>query len=186
MNFAVSCIGTRKLTPEQSLLCQQIGWWIATCGGQLHSGNASDYEGRKVGVDPLLNADYAFASGANRVNPGLVHLHQPWGGFNGGQIVTGNVVTDPPYPDQMRVLAEQMHGAWHRLKQGGQKLMTRNVSIVHQTNLCIAYPNNTAWGGGTGEGMKVAAHLGIEVIDLRHQRAEHLRVLYERIRNRLR
>jgi hypothetical protein len=182
MPVAYSCIGTRALTPEQSVICQKLGGWIVKYGGQLHSGNASDWK-NKGKVDPLLSADYAFAHGANQVNPRLVHLHQPWKGFNREQIVAGNIIINPPYSQEILDLAADKYDRWNSSSDGVRNLMTRNVSIVADTNRCLAHPNDTEWGGGTGFGMKLCdEHFEIEVVDLRHQSTEQLRELCESIR----
>jgi hypothetical protein len=61
-------------------------------------------------------------------------------------------------------------------------LHTRNVPIVQPTSLCLAFPNDTPWGGGTGWGMQCARKVfGIEVVDLRTYGRPELRALCERI-----
>ena len=176
VEFAVSGIGTRTPTEEQRRRCFKLGAWVVFSGGTLHSGNAN-------------GIDYAFASGGNSIDPTQVHLHLPWDsvkGFNREQIVEGNIVHVPPYPDWMEELTLRLHPRGPYLKRGALMLHTRNVSIVHPTQLCLAYPSDKIGGGGTGQGMRVAENQGIELIDLNHYGVGELRLLCERIRRKLR
>ena len=188
MAFAVSCIGSRELgTEEKRQRCFKLGAWIVRCGGQVHSGNSQIYlkDGSRPKV-PLNSADFAFASGGNSVDPTQVYLYQPWNGFNGYQIVPGNHVMLPPYPQWMEDLVVRLHDRGPYLKRGPLGLHTRNVAIVQPTQLCLAYPSQKLGGGGTGMGIRVAQHLGIEFIDLNHYGTVELRALCERIRTGLR
>lgn len=183
MEFAVSCIGSREMgTEEKRQNCFKLGAWIVKCGGTLHSGNASN------GQDPLDSADFAFAAGGNSIDPTKVYLYQPWGGrgFNLHQIVEGNHVTLPPYPEWMVDLTVKLHPRGPFLKRGALALHTRNVAIVHPTQLCLAYPSDKVGGGGTGQGMRVATDTGVELINLNHCGTDALRALCERIRKGLR
>ncbi len=182
MTFAVSCIGSRELgTEEKRSNCFKLGAWIVKCGGTVHSGNASSQ-----GI-PRDSADFAFASGGNSVDPTKVYLYQPWGGqgFNLHQIVEGNQVALPPYPEWMSYTTVRLHPRGPYLKRGALALHTRNVAIVHPTKLCLAYPSDKVGGGGTGQGMRVAQDAGIELINLNHYGPDKLRALCERIRHRL-
>ena len=172
MNYAG--IGSRDLTPEQIEVCEKLGSWFAQCGHTLHTGNA-------------LGADQAFARGANQVNPELVHLWLPWGSYESGAVQPGNVrhVLGEYSPDMLAALeveVREFHPAWHRLKQGGRKLMMRNgliispaskpskkqVAMRKPVDLVIAFPNpNKPGGGGTGHGLRLASKkYGIPIVDL--------------------
>ena len=169
----IACIGSRGLDAGDLSTCFSLGRCIASYGGEIHTGNAE-------------GADQAFADGGNSVDPTLVHLHLPWKGFNQEAIIDGNVIHLPPYPWCCVDLAMKAHPRWKYLKQGAQKLHTRNASIVlpdgHTTHLVLAFPSQKPGGGGTGQGMRIAANLGIEVIDLNGMVREELFQLCERIK----
>jgi hypothetical protein len=187
--FEVSCIGTKHLgSEEKRQTCFKLGAWIVKCGGTIYSGNASNsYNNPDPNRNPLDSADFAYASGANSVDPTKVVLLQPWGGqgFNLDQVVMGNRVVLPPYPQWMEELTMRLHPRGPYLKRGALALHTRNVAIVKPTQLCLAYPSDKLGGGGTGQGMRVAEHYGIELINLNHYGTDELRALCERIRHRL-
>lgn len=171
-------IGSRDLTPEQLETCERLGFWFARCGWTLHTGNAP-------------GADQAFAQGANQVNPALVHLHLPWPGFERQAVVNGNVVRsledlEPARLAWYTALAKKHHGAWHKLTQGGEKLMIRNGLIMlpcgcHPVDLCLALPSAKRWGGGTGQGMRLGEKLKIRVVNLRELDRQQLAALCDEV-----
>lgn len=149
----IGCIGSRTLSETQLSICHKLGRFIAEIGGKVHSGNAP-------------GADQAFAAGANSVDPELVHLHLPWPNFNQEAIVQGNIIHLPHPQSHYEVTAAQYHPRWQYLRQGAKKLHTRNVSIiVHPTpkDLVLAWPSDKPGGGGTGQGIRIAEGLGIDV-----------------------
>lgn len=163
----VACIGSRDLTPEQLGLCQEIGRLIALNGFELHSGNAP-------------GADQAYASGANQVNPELVHLHLPWPGFKREAVWRGNQVHVYPF-DGVRFyvdIAAECHPKWDYLRDYAKKLHARNVSILmparKKVDVCVAWPSERVGGGGTGQGMRIAEAYGIRLVDLRRTPAQQV------------
>lgn len=173
MRLGIACIGTRNPTQEMREHCVKMGAWIVKCGGQVHSGNAE-------------GIDFAFAEGGNSVDPTQVFLHLPWKGFNDHQIHPKNRMVLPPYPEWMHDLTIRLHPRGPYLSRGPLALHTRNVAIVHLTNLCLAAPSDKKGGGGTGQGMRVAEDQGIELINLNHYERVAWRALAERIRGGLR
>jgi len=177
-----ACIGSRALTKEQLDICESLGAWLVRCGHIVDTGNAE-------------GADQAFARGGNTVNPELVHLHLPWYNFNREAIVEGNQIhlLDDLKESEFRlyeVIAQQYHPNWKALNRGGRKLMIRNSSILipppefWPVDLCLAWPSDKPGGGGTGQGMRIAAaeHVDTRLVDLRHQSPADLFNLCEEIR----
>ena len=168
----IAGIGSRELNPDDLHICFQLGQFIVSLGGELHTGNAE-------------GADQAFANGANMVKPERVHLHLPWASFNREAINRGNVIHLPQDQSHHEETARMYHKGWHRMGQGGRKLHTRNVSIVvypQLKDLILAFPSQKWGGGGTGQGMRVGEGLGVPVIDLNGMTQDDLFQLGERIR----
>ena len=172
-------IGSRDLTPEQLEICRKLGQWFAAAGWVLNSGNAK-------------GADQAFALGANRVDPSLVHLHLPWPSYERQAVVKGNVVrcVEDLATHELEWYtkhAEKHHPAWGRLSQGAQKLMTRNGMILlpcgcHPVDLVLAWPSNRKGGGGTGQGMRIAEEQGVRLINLNNTTQASLAALCDEVR----
>ena len=167
-----ACIGGRPfseknptgLTPDQLLICERIGGHIAERGYIVDSGNAP-------------GADQAYGRGVNRVNPELLHLHLPWRSFEAQAVRDGNVIhaledLDAEVLEFYKELAHKARGGFGGLRQGGIKLMTRNSSIVIpppavlSTVRVIAFPSAKRGGGGTGQGMRIAALREIPLSDV--------------------
>ncbi len=168
----IAGIGSRGLDEGQLDVCYRLGIFIATCGGEIHSGNAD-------------GADQAFARGGNTVDPTLVHLHLPWPNFNREAIVRGNHIHLPQEQSGYAETAAKYHPTWKYLTQGARKLHTRNVSIVcwpTMKDMVLAFPSNKKGGGGTGQGMRVAKGFDVPVIDLNGMDTAQLYELCERIR----
>jgi hypothetical protein len=160
-------------------ICEKLGEWLATNGWEVHSGNA-------------VGADQAFARGANRVNPALVHLHLPWHNFERHAIHDENLVhnLDELTEDRSQyfeLVAQKHHPAWNRLSQGAKKLMSRNSSIMLPppdflpVDLCLAFPGRQKLGG-TGQGMRIAQTEGVRLVDLRDLNHDDLFGLCEEIK----
>ena len=168
----IAGIGSRALNGARLDICRRLGAFIATCGGEIHSGNAG-------------GADQAFARGGNSVDPRLVHLHLPWPNFEARAIHPDNVIHLPQEQSGYAETAAKYHPAWKHLTQGGRKLHTRNVSIVcwpTMKDMVLAFPSNKKGGGGTGQGMRVAEGFDVPVIDLNGMTNAELSELCERLR----
>lgn len=143
--------GWEPSTPEHAL-ATQMGGAIVRQGDDIITGNAPGF-------------DQAVATGGNAISPGNVHLHLPWPLFERHAIQSGNKV----YPE---LSAEFMYqtvldlydtyrkreGAYRNLTASTQRLMARNVSIIHQAERVIAAPNfvNGKPFGGTAFGIWLA------------------------------
>ena len=116
-------------------------------------------------------------------------VHTPWPGYNGyrpGRDPESDIdVVLPRAGDAVRGrsflhLARKHHPAWDRCRRGARALFLRNVSLlagaldddgtVLPVRAVIAWnPNGSAHGreaGGTGHTLRVAAELGIPVVNL--------------------
>jgi hypothetical protein len=121
------------------------------CGYTLRSGGAD-------------RADTAFELGAGDVK----EIYLPWDGFNNRHdgIVMGNSFA-------ARKIAMQFHPYWDNLTAGGKKLHTRNVPQVLGRDLKTPSEFVVCWtpdgeaSGGTGQALRIAAHYGIEIINLK-------------------
>ncbi len=171
MTVRIACIGSRDLTTAQLGLCEKLGEWVVRCGHILDTGNAP-------------GADQAFARGANQVRPDLVRLHLPWYNFERQAIHDDNAVYTVDALSEEQLLlhtqnAEKFHPAWGRLSQGARKLMVRNGMIMmplplcFHVDMCLALPSNKQGRGGTGQGMRIAEHFGVKLVDLRERYDHH-------------
>lgn len=149
----VACIGTRDATRLELQLCRAIGSYLVRKGHTISTGNA-------------LGCDQAYAYGANTWRPKQVELWLPWPSYEKDAIREGNIVHAERIPQWAFEMAERMHPAWDRCSQAVRKLHARNCQIVRGCGLVIALPGKFRLGG-TGQGMRVAKHLGIPVRDLR-------------------
>jgi hypothetical protein len=149
----VACIGSRKVTAEESELCFEIGKFIVNQGWFISTGNAD-------------GADSLYAKGGNSVNPSSVLIYLPWASYNQDFIVKGNRVTHKILP-KWTYIAEQNHNAWPYLTDGVRKLMSRNAGIILRANVVIALLNHKKTGyGGTGHGWRISESLGIPHLDI--------------------
>ena len=109
-------------------------------------------------------ADLAFEQGADRVN-GQKEIYLPWKGFNNSS--SDLVVTNQKAFD----IAEKYHPYWKNLKDAAKKLQARNSCQVLGKDLCtfsdfvICYTKNGQGKGGTGQAIRIAKRMGIDVFD---------------------
>lgn len=151
MLIAVAAIGSRE-TPDSILsLMEKTGAWLARKGYIVKSGNAT-------------GADQAWARGVNSVDPTSLVLSLPWPSYETQAIRKGNMLV-LTYPEWMREKAKQLHPAWDRLGQGGEKLMIRNIDIIHGVRQTLCWMNPVKQGG-TGQGVRYSLELGIPVLNL--------------------
>ena len=155
--ITIGCVGSRELTPAQLNICYEIGFYIGKHGGELASGNA-------------IGADAAFAKGANQHAAEKVTLYTPWANHNRQLIVAKNKVEclDPAGKkyEYYSALAEKSHINWKNIGRPYIKsLFIRNVAIVDNSDLIIAFPSTKNWSG-TKHSMAVARKLGKTMLDL--------------------
>lgn len=150
----IACIGKRDLEPREIIDLQLIGKALAERGNVIVSGNAR-------------GSDQCYALGANQIDQTLVELHLPWASYERQSVFPHNTVFVDGDDEVYQRIASQHHPAWANLSRGPRALHTRNVGIVMKADHVIALPNpKKPGGGGTGMGMRLAAHFGIRITDI--------------------
>ena len=172
---AYAGVGARSTPREVLAGMSDVAQVLGDAGFALSTGGAD-------------GADRAFEAGALRTDA-PVTVHTPWPGYNGyrpGRDPESDIdVVHPKAGDAVRGLsflhlARRHHPAWDRCRRGARALFLRNVSIlagaldddgaVLPVRAVIAWnPNGSAHGreaGGTGHTLRVAAELGIPVVNL--------------------
>jgi hypothetical protein len=149
----IACIGSRQISNETFEKLKLIGRHIALKNWKINSGNAT-------------GSDYAFASGANEINPNAVRIYLPWPKYNQNHLVPGNELFFDTEPEWI-AMARKHHPIYNQLTQGVKKMMDRNAGIVMNSQVVIAYLNHNATGhGGTGHGWRIAGELKLPRIDV--------------------
>lgn len=137
----------------------------------------------RTGFSP--GADQAFYNGA-RAAGGPIELHLPWPGFEedkrdtmDGVRVCGELV------QEAYDIASRFHPQWDALELSERHLRARDVQLIlgegfdEPVQIVICWtPDGSLDGssplaGGTGQGLRLAHHHGIPVLNL--ARPEHLR-----------
>ncbi len=113
-------------------------------------------------------ADNAFAKGADQVD-GKMEIYIPWKGFNNAPNHPAIIV--PKFTKELMDIAKHFHPNWNACSEGAKKLHARNVPQVIGldlnlgSDLVICWTPNGKGGGGTGQAIRIANHLGIPVFD---------------------
>ena len=172
---AYAGVGSRATPPEVLAGMSDVAQALGDAGFALSTGGAD-------------GADRAFEAGALRTDA-PVTVHTPWPGYNGyrpGRDPESEIDVIQPRPGDgvhgmsFLYLARKHHPAWDRCRRGARALFLRNVSIlagaldddgaVLPVRAVIAWnANGSAQGreaGGTGHTLRVAAELGIPVVNL--------------------
>ena len=138
--------------------------------------------GAAVGFDQIAAASALQAGG-------LVLLVLPWHSYEQrwwsykikaypGKVHT--LVYNPSTHQSWTDSVYRYHSAPAKLTRGAFALQARNFGIIASASSVIAVPNPTkTWGGGTGQGIKIARDQGKRVFDLTHP--EDFNVLERRI-----
>jgi hypothetical protein len=151
--FRVAGIGSRKISQHEQQLLFKLGAYIAKRNWTLSSGNA-------------LGSDEWFGRGVNSVNPQNLVLYLPWASYNEHLLDFDNWVTSEIKPEWLEE-AKKHHGRWEALKQGGQKMMGRNIGIAYKANVCLAVLNHSkASLGGTGCGWRYCERHNVPRLDI--------------------
>jgi hypothetical protein len=158
-------IGSRQ-TPDHVLtMMSTLGSYLAGLGWTLRTGGAQ-------------GADQAFQRGAASAR-GDIELYLPWDSFEVDVLVpllTPETVILPEPTHEAWVLASEHHPIWERLKQGAQKLHSRNCHQVLGRDLdkpvdaLICWtPDGSVDGagwktGGTGMALRIARANGSPLV----------------------
>jgi hypothetical protein len=150
-------IGSRRLTPTEWDLCFRTGKWLAQQGWTLKTGACQ-------------GADQAFAEGALTTEEDVI-LYIPWPSYEfkwvepaRGQGAVRRILR---YDDiDAYASVNKFHPNPTILSDAIKKLHARNFLIVNNTQFVIAWPKPTTKGrlGSTGQGIRIAANLGIQTI----------------------
>ena len=177
---AYAGVGSRTTPPDVLAGMSDLAQALGDAGFALSTGGAA-------------GADRAFETGALRTDA-PVTIHTPWPGYNGyrpGRDPETDIDVIHPKPgDAVRGrsflhLARTHHPAWDRCRRGARALFLRNVSILAGAldddgallPVCAAIawnPSGSAQGreaGGTGHTLRVAAELGIPVVNVSERTA---------------
>lgn len=169
-------VGSRETPPEIMDLMRAVAKKFASRGWVLRSGGAE-------------GADTAFENGwwDNRLEQDACYTasdyecYVPWEGFNGHEISNHdgcNFVLDrmpPAIVQRARQHAVAIHPAWDKLKQGAQKLHTRNIFQVLGQDLDSPSKLLVCWAevdddcipkGGTRTAWMMALKSGIPCFNL--------------------
>lgn len=150
----IGCVGSRGLTPDQILLCEQIGEYLGSHGHLVVSGGA-------------LGADQAFVRGAHR-GGGKILVCLPWATYERAQVPPGAATLVGSSPEEI-ALGRHCHPDWLRMRDSVRKLMARNATIVDHSGLIVAFPRldtEGRWTGGTAHTLACAKARGVRIVDL--------------------
>jgi hypothetical protein len=156
-------IGSRSTPGDVLALMEALGERLGARGWVLRTGGAA-------------GADQAFMAGAEKAGSGL-ELYLPWRGFQGFEV-------EMPEPSAEALeLAARFHPAWGRCSDAARSLHARNgyqvlgpqldspASFVACWTPDGSLDGSTRSAGGTGQALRIAAGLGVGVVNL--CRADH-------------
>lgn len=152
MNKYYTGVGSRETPQDICYLIKQISCILACRGYILRSGGAD-------------GADKAFEDGCD-ISKGLKDIYLPWKGFNKNNSLLYNV------DKNALELASNIHPAWNRLTQGGQKLHARNCYQVlgdklnEPSKVLICWTKNGEIKGGTATAINLALKNNIPIYNL--------------------
>ena len=160
-------IGSRETPLEVIKAMQTVAAALAKKHWILRSGGAD-------------GADTAFEIGCDSVG-GNKEIYIPWKGFNKS--------TSELYRPHVgaELIAKLTHPNWDACSDGAKKLHSRNVlqmlglHLNHPVAFVICYTKNGSGAGGTGQALRIAAHLGIPVVDFGAVSLDQAEVLAEQI-----
>ena len=150
-------IGSRSTPPDICTDMTKVARHMARMGFVLRSGGAE-------------GADEAFERGAR-----LKEIFLPWKKFRDNPSPLHSFS-----PDILRgamEIAQRYHPAWNRCNSGARKLHARNTFQVLGLDLntpveyVICWTKDGKASGGTGQALRIATALRIEIINLYHEDA---------------
>lgn len=151
-------IGSRETPDDIQVLMIQIGQELASMGWTLRSGHAQ-------------GADEAFEFGALKVPNASMEIFLPWKGFRNSPKQDPRYIA-PEVSGEMIRVAKQFHPAWDRCTEAAKLLHARNGCQIAGLDMSIASDMVVCWtkggrgGGGTGQALRLAAHLNLPIFDL--------------------
>lgn len=159
----VAIIGTRRPKKETRYLITRISSVILSLGGGVDTGAAD-------------GTDEAAMEGYDQNKSGKLTVYIPWKSYNSNKIPDGAsiVVYNKNIHSLWTESVAKLHPKPKALSRGAVALHARNYGIIADppVNIVIALPKSLSDLGGTGQGMRIAANLGISVYNLLNQ--EHM------------
>lgn len=157
-------VGSRETPEEMMKKIRYLARWLAMKGFILRSGAAD-------------GSDTAFEQGCDKVNGGK-KIYLPWKNFNRRFDIRFIELSEAAVQ-----LASTIHPGWVHLKQGGQKLHTRNTYQVLGEFLDSPSDFTVCWTpdgaetidkltnktGGTATAIRLSCLKGIPVFNLRNE-----------------
>jgi hypothetical protein len=167
----IACIGSREIPPEIADACRELGMGLAQAGYTVVTGATPGTPGQ----DEWTNwADGAFATGACYVSSDHLIACLPWYHFPRGSAAppTGVKVEYAEEHSEWEDVARSFWnakradtaGPWTTVKRAIRLRHIRNVGIILQSRLVLAWPHGAA--DGTRFAMDFADWHGVPLIDL--------------------
>lgn len=158
-------IGSRETPKAVEGKMEKVASILGKDGAILRSGGAD-------------SADSAFERGADKVN-GPKEIFLPWDGFSGrhsSSDAAAHRFVFVGFPsreltERAAEIAAKYHPAWDRLTRGPRSLMARNgaqmlgQNLDRKTDLVLCWTKCGQPIGGTGQALRMAADIGVEVIN---------------------
>jgi len=143
-------IGTREPDEAQREVAYRLAWAITTLGRRF------------VRTGAAYGIDQRAMEGSR---PDRLKVYLPWSAYNRDIVPAGSatIVYTPAIHYDWTDSVARYHPAASRLSRGAFALHARNFGIVSGTKAVIALPG-PGGSGGTGQGMRIARALGINVI----------------------
>ena len=150
-------IGSRKTPSDKKDIMFELAKVLAKKDWTLHTGACK-------------GADQAFAEGALSVD-GKVVLHLPWFSYEedwvysvSNKVEEVDVLSD--YDQKAWDAVYKYHPAPNSLSRGAERLHARNHNIIKNVSLIICWTPEGKVTGGTGQALREAKDLGIDVLNL--------------------
>jgi hypothetical protein len=167
----IACIGSREIPAEAADACQLMGMELVRAGYTVVTGATPGMPG----LDEWAHwADGAFATGASHVSTARLIVCLPWQHFpRGSGAPPSGVKTEyaEEHPDWEEVAscfwqAERLDkaGPWLEVGRATRLRHIRNIGIILQSRLVLAWPHGAA--EGTRFAIDFADWQGVPVIDL--------------------
>lgn len=166
----IACLGSREIPSEIADACREMGMQLVQAGYTVVTGATPGI----LGQDAWAGwADGAFASGAYYANPAGLVVCLPWRHFPRGSHPPAEVVTE--YAEEHAEWAEAARsfweaerageaGRWSEVRRATRLRYARNVGVILQARLVLAWPHGEA--EGTRFAMRFAVWHGVPLIDL--------------------
>lgn len=152
MAAKIAVIGNRKINEWLESQIFKIGADIVRKGGIVVSGGAE-------------GTDSAAIAGGNHIDPSKVHVYIPWASYSYGGLDPRNQITVPysffDHPHSIFYLEEYYKKPIGEIQESIQKLMARNMAIINNADVVIAFPGYSKNRpiGGTAFGIWYAAQM---------------------------